>query len=293
MQNIAFFSENGLTSTSANHIANLAKEYAKDNESGLNSVSFIDTEVSIIGSDTTHITHKGWGDIFLSGTGDLLRSVAESYSLIAWLREAIKAKEALSKKIRHYDLSDYCKEFGVEMPVEPRRKTPITREEYIDTLSVKERNRMLTLEAKAAVFGKYIHPDGAFAKARKELMDKQEHSVVIDGKGRDTLLYKHTPTVEVGEVDYEFYALQNEYRETQAELNGILHKIELAVQQDADEKAREYSEKLAEYNAVFSKLQKEMLAVQQERLEKARNLKIAIPNDLRSIYETVSKLGKN
>ena len=51
MSNSSFFGLEGLTMTSANHIANLAKEFTKVNERALNSVSFIETQLTIIGSD--------------------------------------------------------------------------------------------------------------------------------------------------------------------------------------------------------------------------------------------------
>ena len=50
-QDLTFFAENGLTSTSANHIANLAKEYVKAQEQELESVEFYNTYLTIIGSD--------------------------------------------------------------------------------------------------------------------------------------------------------------------------------------------------------------------------------------------------
>ena len=45
-----FFGESGLTCTSANHIANLAKERIADLESWLASISFTNTTISLIGS---------------------------------------------------------------------------------------------------------------------------------------------------------------------------------------------------------------------------------------------------
>ena len=45
MENKVFFGENGLTSTSANHVANLAKEFISSSEKYLNSISFVKTTI--------------------------------------------------------------------------------------------------------------------------------------------------------------------------------------------------------------------------------------------------------
>ena len=51
MENKVFFGESGLTSTSANHVANLAKEFISTNENYLNNISFVNCEIGLIGTD--------------------------------------------------------------------------------------------------------------------------------------------------------------------------------------------------------------------------------------------------
>ena len=41
MQDLVYFSDNGLTTTSANHLANKAKEYVAQLESELKNISFV------------------------------------------------------------------------------------------------------------------------------------------------------------------------------------------------------------------------------------------------------------
>jgi hypothetical protein len=48
--NEVFFSEKGLTSTSASHLADLAQETILGNETKLKNISFITTKVDIVGS---------------------------------------------------------------------------------------------------------------------------------------------------------------------------------------------------------------------------------------------------
>ena len=58
-KNIVFFGEGGLTSTSANHVANLAKEYAQKQESWLNAVCFYNTQIGLIGTDVKNTVSIG------------------------------------------------------------------------------------------------------------------------------------------------------------------------------------------------------------------------------------------
>lgn len=292
MSNSSFFGPEGLTMTSANHIANLAKEFTKANERALNSVSFIETQLTIIGSDVVQPIHTGWPDATLDHITENLRAICDANSLIAWLREAIKAYDKYVKSIEAQTLEKYCEESGIAFPEEPRRESSITKEEYIETLSIKERNKILMLQAQAAVYGKYIHPEGPFAAARAELMEKMANETEVKGNGRDTLLYHYKPTANAMKVEDCFYQLQREYRATQAELNGYLHKIDQAVQKDADEKSKAFHDAMVSYRLKIAELTKAFEGYKMRCLEEARKLRIVIPNDLKGIYAIVSELGK-
>lgn len=292
MTTSSFFGTEGLTMTSANHVANLAKEFTKTNERALNSVSFIETRLTIIGSDTTQPIHSGWTNEYLDNIDENIRVICDVHSLIAWLREAIKAHEKHVKSIEALTLEEYCVEQGINMPEEPVRTPSITKEEYIETLSIKERNKILMLQAEAAVYGKYIHPEGPFSGARAELMEKMANETEVKGNGRDTLLYHHAPTADAMKVESVFYQLQKKYRAVQAELNGYLHKIDQAVQRDADEKSKVFHDTMVSYRYQLSVLTKDFQSAKMERLEEARKLRIVIPNDLKGIYAIVSELGK-
>lgn len=292
MINSSFFGTEGLTLTSANHVANLAKEFTKTNERALNSVSFIETRLTIIGSDTTQPIHSGWTNEYLDNIDENIRVICDAHSLIAWLREAIKAHEKHVKSIEALTLEEYCVEQGINLPEEPARTPSITKEEYVETLSIKERNKILMLQAEAAVYGKYIHPEGPFSGARAELMEKLANETEVKGNGRDTLLYHYAPTADAMKVESVFYQLQKKYRAVQAELNGYLHKIDQAVQHDADEKSKVFHDTMVSYRYQLSVLTKDFQSAKMERLEEARKLRIVIPNDLKGIYAIVSELGK-
>ena len=96
---VFFFSENGLTSTSANHVANLAKEYVQNIEKDLSNTSFINTSVTLIDSNNNVTTSIGKDAAFLELVETKLNKISDAKSLIAWLREALKAKENLQAEL--------------------------------------------------------------------------------------------------------------------------------------------------------------------------------------------------
>lgn len=290
--NMTFFGTDGLTSTSANHVANLAKEYVRSLNKELEKVRFTDVFVTIIGSENKEKINKGWNFEKVLDIENNLCIVADVNSLIAWLREAIKERDVKTKKINEMTLGDYCVQFNYDIPEVPVRQAKITREEYISTLSVKERNKMLALGAKAAVFGKFIHEDCSFSVAREELVNRLLADTELKDSGRDTMIYKYVPTVSQEEVDNCYFQLQSIYRKAQAELNGYNHKIDEAVRQDAVQKQSEYNVACAEYTAKNAELEKKFEAYKVAELNRIAGLKIVIPNDLQSIYNTIVNLGK-
>ena len=92
-KDMIFFSKegNGLTSTSANHIANLAKEMVREIETTLANLTLYSTSVALIGSDSVNILSEGDNADALRDVRSDLHTIAKANSLIAWLREAIKA----------------------------------------------------------------------------------------------------------------------------------------------------------------------------------------------------------
>lgn len=291
-QDLTFFDTNGLTSTSANHIANLAKEYVQAQTQELENVEFFNSYLTIIGSDKEQRVQHGWDKEQMQGIADRLRSISLANSLIAWLREAIKLRSKMLSDLHDMEMEDYCKEKKIDMPEQPFMETLMTREEQIATLSVKDRARILSLEAKAAAFGKFIHPDGHLSEARKEYMKIMCQEAEIDGSGRDTLLYRHEPSVELKDLEGCFFALQGEYRKAQAELNGYNHSIDEALREDEERKRGEYNIKNADYLVEMAKLEKDFTVYKDTEQKRISRLKIVIPNDLREIYETVTGLGK-
>lgn len=292
-KDLIFLGESGLTSTSANHIANLAKEYIQNIEFALNSMDFYEGKVTIIGSNNYNVVNEGASSNNLAEVPDMLDCVYRAKSLIAWLREGIKAKDSLLKEVKYLDLQNFCEMKGLEYPIQPEEEDTLTEDEYVSKLSIKDRNRYYMLQTKCAVLGQAIHPTGHFSNARKELANKVQHPHAISGTGRDALLYTYTPTVTTDEVEDLFFKLQSDYRASQAELNGILHKKDEAITLDEQTKSAKYAEECDNYSNAIASLNAQLRTFKVEAAKGIQELKIVIPNELKSIYDTISKLGKD
>lgn len=296
-KDLVFFKKGGeegvaLTSTSANHIANLAKEYIQSVETLLNNICFFNIEVALVGSTGANIIQTGGTSEVLNNLQSLLGGVAQAKSLIAWLREGIKTKENLMKDLQNIGLEDWCEENGLAYPEAPKRGHVLTETEYYASLPIKERNRFYQLETEAAVLGKYIHPDGHLSDARKELKDKLQHPHEVDGKGRDALIYTYTPTVNVAEVDNVFFELQKKHREVQAQLNAMKYNCEQAINESTSKVNTEYMIASQKYQAELKDILGAFKTWNDEKSQEYSKLKIVVPNSLLGIYNTINSLGK-
>lgn len=282
-----------LTSTSANHIANLAKEYIQGVEAQLNNISFFNVEVALVGSTGgTSTIQTGESSEALDNLQSLLEGVARAKSLIAWLREGIKAKENLMKDLQTISLEDWCKENGLTRPETPNYGHVLTEVEYYASLPIKERNRYYQLETEAAVLGKYIHPDGHLSDAKKELKDKIYHPHKVDGKGRDALICTYTPTTSIAIVDNVFYELQKKHREIQAQLNAMKYSCEQAINKSTNKVNTEYMAASQKYQAELKGILGAFKTWKDEKSQEYSKLKIIVPNSLLGIYNTINSLGK-
>ena len=291
-KNMVFFGENGLTSTSANHVANLAKEFAQNYEGKLSDFNFYSTNIGLIGNSDSSRTSVGLTPAQLQEIPDILEKVAQANSLISWLREAIKARESELETIRKKDISEWCEENGIKYWESPSRPDTYTRDEAIASLNIKERNRIYELQAKCSVIGKFIHPDGRYSNARKRLLKVLGAPYDVRGEGRDALVYSYKPTCEEHDVNEMFFKLQLDHRATQAQLNSILHEIDEAVRAENLRRENEYAEKLHETDVESRDTRSKFEVWKTTESKKIADLKIIIPDHLKGIYDLVNMLGK-
>lgn len=297
-----FFGEQGLTSTSANHYANLAKEARRKMENYLNDVRFYDTSMKVIGQDVSTLVRKGNISENLELIKNMLREISNLNSLVAFFREAIKEKERLSIEASNYEDEEGRKELDFRLEqlesACPKRGDYMTELDVLETWTVGEQERYLSLEAEAAVLGKYIHEDGAISAARIDLMKRITNPVTVTENGRDTIIYQYVPTVATSDVDEMFFALQKKHREVQAELNGMKKRIQDAIEENKIEVDEKFRNALLDWENARSALatEKKLLTereseIRMDRAQKVQALKIVVPNRLKSTYEELAQLG--
>ena len=105
MENV-FFGENSLISTSANFIANQAKECVESLKEYLSTTNFLDSTIELIGSGKETLSKKGFSTEEVLRIDGVLNSIVSAYYLIAWLREALKTKENIDKQLRAMDINE-------------------------------------------------------------------------------------------------------------------------------------------------------------------------------------------
>lgn len=289
--NSVFFGEKGLTSTSAQHIKDMAGHMNENLKEQLRGINFVTEEVKLLGSESKELLLKGWDISQLEQVENILDTIANVQSLQAWLGEAIQMKNMLSQYIQKYDFRTWLVDNEFELP-ETKCVELLTEAEWLDTLDIKTRNKYLTLQTICAVYGQFIHPKMPMDTAKKHLQTRLNEPIEVVGSGRDSLIYYFTPSVEQTKVDEVYYQLQSKHRAAQAEFNKLKHEYEVAADEyrqkqiDANEEIRIQNDALTkEY---INQYQKE----HQEMTVKIRGLKIQIPDHLKDIYETVNKLGK-
>ena len=157
-------------------------------------------------------------------------------------------------------------------------------EDEFKKLTAEQKAKYYALEAKCATIGAFIHPDGVFAKARKDFFDNKKNPTRISGRGQEAEISSFTSSFTDDEVDSAFFALQREYRNIQAELNKMKADVDAAVSAANGEIAHEN----------LTQRQRWTDSRRLERVkydETVRTLKIVIPQNLKGIYDTVNKVA--
>lgn len=294
-KDMIFFSEDGkgLTSTSANHIANLAKEMISDMETTLGEMTFFSTTVTLIGGENPNVLNRGADSIEVESVVSQLHKIADAKSLIAWLREGIKAKERMLSEVSAQTLEEYAKIKGIRLEEPPKMGDILTEDEYFASKSIDERCRYYSIETLAATLGKAIHPGGEFADARKALQSKVKKPHDVEGSGRDTLIFTYSPTVEERVVEDVYFRLQAQYRDAQSQLNAMKYECKKAVEESAIQAKSEYAREFSAWANGRKLIEAQHAEYIQRRSQEIGGLRIRIPQSLQDIYGIVSDLGKN
>lgn len=283
-----FFSDNGITATSANHIANMAKEYYEDLTTQLDSVRFYTSEIELItaGKKTTTSTGLTSDSPAFQSIESNLAKIADCKALIAYLREAIKAKETLTLQI------DSEKPEGFEFPKPPMMPRKKLSSEIMNEWPLEKLVRYYRLQALAATYGESVHKSGSLSNARKDLFNKLSNPTSVNLNGSETIVSTFTPTIDKQVVDDLFFNIQKQYRSSQAEFNGLESEIKKSIQEQYDAESHQYTIEYQTYQQEQDKATRDLFDWRTKEKQKIEKLKIQIPENLRSIYETINNLSK-
>lgn len=294
--NNVFFKDGFLTSTEAQNICNVANEVIARLTESINSVQFYNTSItSIVSSDNEVCAGRGTTDI--AWIQDAIIKIGQYNSLIAWLKEAIKNKEEALGELSSMRLQDWSEYENYPAPKSPSRKASVTKEDVIRNLEAIELNKYFTLQSKAAAIGKFIHETGSISRAKIMLNKVVAEPNKISGAGRDTVIYRYTPSVKADDVDNMFLSLMSEHRNLNAQLNFIkakaveeANKQNIANEQEYQKARTAYSK---EYNDWLDKIEdlqsrfNQYIITEKEKISK---LKINVPDSLMETYKSIKAL---
>lgn len=279
----------GLTMTSANMIANKAKELIRDAEAELRGLSFVTETVELLSGNGKEATVRvGMTASELEGLGKHIDTIGNTKALQAWLREAIKAKEQTLEELDNISAGTWAKENGITFPESIKYEELPTREDLLAKKSVKERNEIYAIEAQVATIGKWIHNAGELAMARNELLNTLSQPTKVTGQGTETVIHRYEASVDAEDVTAIFTHWFNKHRELQARLNKINHEIEVEIDEIRIERDKKYNVAFGEYQNAMNKLLKDFEMWRSEERRRVRDLKIIIPDALQGIYQLVN-----
>ena len=293
---IYFTTEEGMTSTSAQHVSAMANVMVQDIKQHIMGLRLYEKSIRVIGD--AEVTVETVNNT-LPEIAESVKRICKANALIAWLREAVKEREQAQKYVSDMSLDDWMKKQGIEKPVmpQPPQMPRINFQDYntiLDTgLTVKEYNRFVELNSALAVYGEMIHEKGLLTRQKSELARIMQNPTEVKESGRDTIITTYKVDVNISaDIDNLYTELQSEYRKLQAEKNGIEAKFSNLAMDYQTRKNDEWKAAKAQYDRDLQKVNSELVGIQtqmkewkKQRLEELAALKIIIPDALKPLYK--------
>ena len=296
--NDIYFGEEGMTSTSAQHVSAMANVMVQDIKQHLMGLRLYEKSIRVIGDVECKVEEV---NNTLPEISDGVKQICKANALIAWLREAVKEREEAQKYVSDMTLDRWMELQGIEKPTSPQppMMPKINFQDYktiLDTgLSVKEYNRFVELNSALAVYGEMIHDKGLLTRQKNELARILQNPTEVKESGRDTIITTYKVDVNVAvDIDKLYTELQSEYRKLQAEKNGIEAKFSNLAMDYQTRKMEEWKAAKSQYDRDLTRVNSELVGIQtqmqewkKQRLEELAALKIIIPNDLKPLYKSL------
>ena len=296
--NDIYFGEEGMTSTSANHVSAMANVMVQDIKNRLMGLRLYEKSIRVIGDAevTVETVNNTLPDI-----AEGVKQICKANALIAWLREAVKEREKAQQYVQDMTLDKWMELEGIEKPTSPQppMMPKINFQDYntiLETgLTVKEYNRFVELNSALAVYGEMIHDKGLLTRQKNELARIMQNPTEVKESGRDTIITTYKVDVNIGvDLDKLYTELQSEYRKLQAEKNGIEAKFSNMAMAYQTRKMEEWKAAKSQYDRDLTRVNSELVGIQtrmqewkKQRLEELAALKIIIPNDLKALYKSL------
>ena len=293
---IYFTTEEGMISTSAQHVSAMANVMVQDIKQHIMGLRLYEKSIRVIGD--AEVTVETVNNT-LPEIAESVKRICKANALIAWLREAVKEREQAQKYVSDMSLDDWMKKQGIEKPAvpQPPQMPRINFQDYntiLDTgLTVKEYNRFVELNSALAVYGEMIHEKGLLTRQKSELARIMQNPTEVKESGRDTIITTYKVDVNISaDIDNLYTELQSEYRKLQAEKNGIEAKFSNLAMDYQTRKMDEWKAAKAQYDRDLQKVNSELVGIQtqmndwkKQRLEELAALKIIIPDALKPLYK--------
>jgi len=294
-QNKVFFASEkgqGITQTSANHIANIAKEYVQEIQNELDAMNLVTSKISLIDSDDCKVLTREISIEEFKLTLQKAERISKFNALIAWLREAIKAKENELNAINALTMYTWADAVGETIDKYPDCVGRTCFEEALGNLSIKDRNTYLLLETKCAVLGKLIHPTGKLSVVRKEHQKRKNAPYTANGTGRDTIVTYYSSNIPSQQVEDTFFELQNQHREYQARFNQMKFGLDEYVRETNTKADEAFALAVKQHNTKSEAQIAAFNAYKENLRNEVGKLKIVIPEELQSTFDELNSIGK-
>lgn len=282
-----YFGEKGLTSTSANYLANVGQEALAGYKTTLDNLRWY-SETMVLLSSGKEVPMVNGNTPSLEEIKVIINEMSKINAFCAWIREAIKAKEVLETEFPDFDEWKADKE-TVSAPARPQS---FSTADVVAEFDIKKLNEYLTLEAYAATLGKLIHQGGSISAARKQLHSVLETPNSVEKMDNDVVITRYSPILKAEEVDDWYMQLQNKYREVERQLNQIKYQIKEEVATRNRVASTQYNTELRKYNAEQQQLFEEYRTEKEAYCNEIAKLKIVIPLKLESTFNYLQSLGK-
>lgn len=290
--------EKGMTSTAANKMANLAKERNREDMLMLENIKFYNNMMTLLVKPTEKVLLSqglNGGKEEFANIREALMRVARFNAFIAWVREAIAARETMLFETRHTSLEQWCEQQGIECPEMPVDDIDddLYKSRAAATATIDDMARYFVNQAKAAALGQAVHPDGAIDRARRELIDASLNPAHKEGTGQETVIITKQPTAETKEVTDFYMSLQSNWRHAEAAVNQAKSNWN---SQDALRRialTNEFNAKKRQYDSEMLKLRSQYDEWRLQESIRIGKLKIRVPAALQLVLDELLSLGRD